>query len=52
MKFWLENLKGRDCMEDLGIEEYNIRMDFREIGWEDVDWMYLSKDRVQWWAVL
>jgi hypothetical protein len=23
----------------------NIRMDLREIGWEDVDWMHLAQDR-------
>jgi hypothetical protein len=26
----------------------NIRMDFREIGREDVHWMNLSQDRVSW----
>jgi hypothetical protein len=25
--------------------EDNIRMDLREIGWEDVDWMCLAQDR-------
>jgi hypothetical protein len=23
----------------------NIRMDLREIGWEDVDWIHLAQDR-------
>jgi hypothetical protein len=31
--------------------EDNIRMDLREIGWEDVDWMHLDEDRDQWQAV-
>jgi hypothetical protein len=31
--------------------ENNIRMDFREIDWEGVDWMYLAQDRDQWRAV-
>jgi hypothetical protein len=30
----------------------NIRMDFREIGWEGVDWMHLAQDRDQWRAVV
>jgi hypothetical protein len=39
-KFLSENLKGRDHSEDLRrIWEDNIRMDVREIGWGDVDWM-------------
>jgi hypothetical protein len=28
--------------------EDNIRMDLREIGWEDVDWMHVVQDRDQW----
>jgi hypothetical protein len=28
--------------------EVSIRMDAREAGWEDVDWMRLAQDRVQW----
>jgi hypothetical protein len=25
--------------------DYNIRMDLRELGWEDVGWMHLAQDR-------
>jgi hypothetical protein len=28
--------------------EDNIRMDLREVGWEDVDWICLAQDRDQW----
>jgi hypothetical protein len=28
--------------------EDNIGMDLREIRWEGVDWMHLSRDRDQW----
>jgi hypothetical protein len=28
--------------------EDNIRMDLREIVWEDVDWMHLAWDRDLW----
>jgi hypothetical protein len=50
--FWLENLKGRDHSEDLGIDGDNIRMDVREIGWKGVDWLHLDQDRDQWLAVM
>jgi hypothetical protein len=30
--------------------EDNIRMDLRETGWEDVDWIHLAQDRDQWEA--
>jgi hypothetical protein len=30
----------------------NIRMDLREIGWEDVDWMHLVQDGDQWRALV
>jgi len=32
--------------------EDNIRMDLRELGWEDVDWIHLAQDRDQWQAVM
>jgi hypothetical protein len=45
-KFWLENLKGRDHLEDLVVDgEDNIRLDHRDIGWEGVDWIHLTEDR-------
>jgi hypothetical protein len=28
--------------------EDNIKIDFREIGWEVVDWIHLAQDRDQW----
>jgi hypothetical protein len=31
--------------------EDNIRMDLREIGWEDVDWMHMDQNRDQWRAL-
>jgi hypothetical protein len=32
--------------------EDNIRMDFKGVGWEGVNWMHLSQDRDQWRAVV
>jgi hypothetical protein len=32
--------------------EGNIRMDIREMGLEDVDWIYLTQDRDRWRDVL
>jgi hypothetical protein len=26
----------------------NIRMDFKETGWEGVDWIHMTQDRDQW----
>jgi hypothetical protein len=44
----LENLKGRDNSKDLGIDEKIIlEMYHKEIGWENVDWIHLTQDRVQ-----
>jgi len=48
----MENLKKRDPLEDLGIHGANIRMELTEIGWEGVDWIHLSQDRDQWWALV
>jgi hypothetical protein len=30
--------------------EDNIKMDLREIGWGDMDWIDLAQDRYQWRA--
>jgi hypothetical protein len=30
----------------------NIRMDLREIRWEDVDWIHTAQDRDQWRAIV
>jgi hypothetical protein len=27
-------------------------MDFKEKGWENVDWIHLAQDRNQWWALV
>jgi hypothetical protein len=48
----LGNLKGRDHLEDLGVDGKDIRMDVREIGWEGVQWIHLDQDRDQWWDVV
>jgi hypothetical protein len=32
--------------------EDNIRMNLRETGWKDVDWIHLAQDRDQWWALV
>jgi hypothetical protein len=32
--------------------EDNIRMDFREVGWRDMDWMPLAVVREQWRTLL
>jgi hypothetical protein len=30
----------------------NIKMDIKEMGWEDVDWIHVIQDRAQWWTVV
>jgi hypothetical protein len=30
----------------------NIKMDLREIGWDDMDWINLDQDREQWRALV
>jgi hypothetical protein len=32
--------------------EDGIKMDLREIGWDDVEWIQLGQDRDRWRAVL
>jgi hypothetical protein len=42
---WLENLKGRDHSEDLGVGSKIIRIDLRDVALEVVDWMHRSHRR-------
>jgi len=44
-KFQLENLKGRKIGRHRHRWKGNTRMDLREIGWEDVNWMNVAQDR-------
>jgi hypothetical protein len=56
--------RGERCLEDFGWEtrreetlgrpshrwEYNIKLDLREIGINEANWIQLARDRVQWQA--
>jgi hypothetical protein len=32
--------------------ENNIKIDFREMGWGDMDWIHMAQNRDQWRAVV
>jgi hypothetical protein len=32
--------------------EDNTKMDLREIGFGDVDWIHWAQDRARWWALV
>jgi hypothetical protein len=32
--------------------ENNIKMDLREMGFGDVDWIHWAQDRDSWWALV
>jgi hypothetical protein len=32
--------------------EDTIKMDLREVGWGDIDWIDMAQDRDRWWAVV
>jgi hypothetical protein len=46
---WLGSLEVGDHWEDLGVDG---RMDLGEIGFGDVDWIYLAQDRDRWRALV
>jgi hypothetical protein len=47
-QFWSENLNRRDHLRELCIRwEDNIKMDLKETGYEDTDWIYWAQDMVQ-----
>ena len=42
----------RPLCRPMGRWENNIRMDLKEVGWEDVDWIHLPQDRGKWRALV
>jgi hypothetical protein len=51
---WLQNVER--ISHELGRPrrrwENNIKMDLREIGFGDMDWIHWAQDRDRWWALL
>ena len=49
-------LVGKPVWSPLGRPRYrwkdNIKMDLREVGWWDMDWINLGEDRDKWWALV
>jgi hypothetical protein len=45
--FWLGNLKGRARQR-----WETIAMNLSEIGWENMNWIYVAQDRGQWWTLV
>jgi hypothetical protein len=50
--FWLGGLKGLPLGRPRRRWEDNIKMDLREIGFGDVDWIHWAQDRDRWWALV
>jgi hypothetical protein len=51
--YWWESQKERDHWEDRDIGGVdNIKMDFREVGWDDMDWIAVAQVRDQWRALV
>jgi len=48
-ELWPENLKGRDHLEDLGVDG---RIVLEEIGWGGMVWFHVAQERDQWRAVV
>jgi hypothetical protein len=49
----LENLKGRDHSEDIGIDgRIILSWILKEAGFEIVDWIDQVQDRDWWWALV
>jgi hypothetical protein len=52
-KFWSENPKGRDKLENLSIDgKENIKINLKGIGWKCVDWIHLAQNRDPWWLLV
>jgi hypothetical protein len=46
IKYWVENLKGRQCSEDPGIGGTTLlKWILKETEWEGVGWIHLAQDK-------
>jgi hypothetical protein len=51
--YWSESLKGRDHLEDQGIDgRIILKYILKKTGWDGVDWLHLVQDRDQWQALV
>jgi hypothetical protein len=46
-EFWWKARRKEPLGRPRSRSEYNIKMDLREIGWGDIDWINLAQDRDQ-----
>jgi hypothetical protein len=45
-KVWLKSLKGRDHLEDLGVDgKVVLKLIIMDIGLEDLHWIHLAQDK-------
>jgi len=52
-KFWLENLKRRDHLEELGVDgRIILEWILKKQGIKMLGWIHLAPDKYQWWAFL
>jgi hypothetical protein len=51
-KFRSENLKGRGLLEHLDVDERIMLKRILKHGQENLNWIHLAQDRVQWRAVV
>jgi hypothetical protein len=63
---WSRNARDEECIQDNGGKARrkettgrpqrrcvdNIKIDVREVGWDDVGWIDLAQDRDQWRALV
>jgi hypothetical protein len=45
-------LKGREHLEDLGVDGRIILTDLKEAGYQELDWINSARDRKQWRALV
>jgi hypothetical protein len=51
-EFWLWSLNGRDHSEDQDVDgRIILKVDFRKLSWEEMDWIHVAQDGDRWRAV-
>jgi hypothetical protein len=47
-QFKSEEVRESGHLENVIVDEDNIRMNLKEIWWEDVNWIHVADDRNHW----
>ena len=50
--FWWGDLRGKRSLGRPRHRQDNIQVDLQDVGWADIDWIYMGENRDRWRALV